>query len=257
MGDFLLIIGIIIIVGIIGGIISFISESKKMETGRNLVEKKYNSILSAIPNFKESISIIDLDEKTAFYVDETSRKICFIQGYEYKLIEYEKIIRVQLIEDGETKYSKSTLRTIGGALVGNVIAGETGAIIGGLSGDTKVKKIVKMITIELKLRDINDSTYVFNVFNADQTSFSFCLNGLKTDDDFYSTHYMANAKKIIDTLEVIIDDVDKKNNSESKNEQKSSDFSIADELKKLSDLKNQGIITQEEYDQQKAKLLSK
>ena len=45
-------------------------------------------------------------------------------------------------------FTKSTGRTIGGAIVGGVLMGGAGAVVGGLSGDTKQKKEVKNMDIK-------------------------------------------------------------------------------------------------------------
>ena len=65
---------------------------------------------------------------------------------------------------------------------------------------------------------------------------------------------LEHANKIVDLVSVIIDDVDK--NEKKSMIKNSSTNSIAEELSKLADLKDKGILTEEEFSIQKAKLLS-
>ena len=47
---------------------------------------------------------------------------------------------VELLEDNTTIASRSLGRTVGGAVVGGVLAGGAGSVVGGLSGNQTMKK---------------------------------------------------------------------------------------------------------------------
>ena len=67
---------------------------------------------------------------------------------------------------------------------------------------------------------------------------------------------MQNAQKIADYVSVIIDDVDRQEKQTQTSQAPSSEkSSLADELAKLAKLKADGILTDEEFQTQKAKLL--
>lgn len=64
---------------------------------------------------------------------------------------------------------------------------------------------------------------------------------------------LKDAQSIADLISIIIDDVDRRQKT---SQQNNNSNSIADELAKLADLKNKGIITEEEFNTQKSKLLN-
>ena len=78
-------------------------------------------------------------------INNESEEIKIVQFNKQKnedLLKFSNIISVELTEDGQTIYSKSTIRTIGGTVIGGALAGGAGAIVGGLSGSsTKHKKV--------------------------------------------------------------------------------------------------------------------
>lgn len=83
-----------------------------------------------------------------FAFDDTNRWIVifdFNKEITTERIKYEDIHSVSLLIDDVTIYSKSSSRTVGGALVGGALLGAAGAVVGGLSGDTKVNDKVKSV----------------------------------------------------------------------------------------------------------------
>ena len=65
-----------------------------------------------------------------------------------------------------------------------------------------------------------------------------------------------HAQAISDLVSVIIDDVDKAEKQSQSSVTTTVVPSVAEELAKLADLKSKGILTEEEFDKQKAKLLN-
>ncbi|MCD7851227.1 MAG: hypothetical protein LUH63_16840 [Parabacteroides sp.] len=98
-------------------------------------EQENNGVhLSNKTNIENGIIAIDKNREKIVYIDDKGDTLI------NKEFSFSDIISCELIKDGETVYKKSTIRTVGGALVGTVLAGGTGAIIGGLSGGTKEKE---------------------------------------------------------------------------------------------------------------------
>ena len=64
---------------------------------------------------------------------------------------------------------------------------------------------------------------------------------------------LEHAQQIADLVSVIIDDVDRSQKQATNN---NSSSSVADELSKLADLKVKGILTEDEFNSQKSKLLN-
>ena len=151
--------------------------------------------------------------------------------------------------------SKSTARTFGGALVGGVIAGTAGAIVGGLSGNSRKKHLVSTVQVKIRIKDISHSSLTIEAFNSKRMIAS-TANEIDTADAFFGKIYrqcLSNANAIIDMVSVIIDEVDREERQQ--NCSVTQNISVADELKKLVELKTGGVLSQSEFEAQKAKLL--
>ena len=167
----------------------------------------------------------------------------------FLLIEYKDIISVSYIENGGTISSKSTGRTVGGAIVGGVIAGGAGAVVGGLSGNEKQTKAVSEIAVKLLLRSSSNTSFTMTLYKGQP---------LKTKDDTARQKYEQlanNAQKIKDLISVVIDRIDRGYGLSQPSIIQQNNLTVADELTKLAKLKEQGILTEEDFAQQKAKLL--
>lgn len=230
-------------------------EKERKEKRINLLDNK----LKEIPNQDRLKIIRGRKSRYAFVLDEVGRVIYFIKSSQITKVPFDQIISVELIEDNTLLSSKSTTRTIGGALLGGALAGGAGMVVGGLSGDSMQKKKVSKITVKIKLRDYSTPALLIPCFIARE------LTGLneieitdKNSEHFYSyKNELQNAQKISDYVSVIIDEVDRQE-KQSHIEQSTSieKSSVADELAKLASLKEQGILTDEEFKVQKEKLLN-
>lgn len=187
-----------------------------------------------------------------FIMDEFFNVLVIITPSSYELFNYSDIIEVSYEENGNQLYSKSAMRTVGGAIVGGTLAGGAGAVIGGLSGATRRNMEIKTLDIKILLRNTRRSTCILNFNNSERI--------LKTknnaDNKLYET-YQKNANRAKDILSVIIDKAKQKPITPIKQEVSHvQQSSIADELTKLAKLKSDGILTEEEFNIQKTKLLN-
>lgn len=216
-------------------------------------KEKLDKANTPTSDFTGTIKVEDYNAKYSFAIDQEKRKIMIVTAdnssalARKSYINFADIISVELLEDSNIAFSKSTMRTIGGGIVGGAIAGGAGAVIGGLSGDSKVKKEVSRIEIKILLRNQNVPTHVIT-----------CYNDVPLDVS--SAGYnsiIKTAREIVDHISVIIDMMDREyqhqeNLAISKPETKS----IADELEKLCLLKEKGLLSEEEFQKQKERLLS-
>ena len=247
--DFIFIIIISIFLTIIlVAILRSIGESKRQDR-----ENKLNKTLKDTDYFSPSLTVIHCDCKYLISFDDKGRKILYTTAngdFNY-VFDYTNVISVELIEDSNTIFSKSSTRTIGGGIVGGIIGGGAGAIIGGLSGNIKGEKTIREVKIKILLRNYQTTAIYIDCLA--------CNLEIKTDCDYYKT-IIDEARKIIDKLSVIIDLIDreeKSKNSASTEHQSSLTNSIADELEKLHSLKDKGIISEDEYIKLKDKILQK
>ena len=193
--------------------------------------------------------------KYLFIMDEFFKVLVIVGESSHEIFNYTDIIEVSYEENGNQLYTKSAGRTVGGAIVGGVLMGGAGAVVGGLSGASKQNKEVKSIDIKILLRSTSRTSCVLHFNDANRI--------LKTKEDsdksLYET-YTKNANEAKDILSVIIDNAKQVQASTPVTQSlvqqvPSSSSSVADELAKLAKLKTDGILTDEEFQAQKAKLL--
>lgn len=245
------------------GIAGLLLDDKKEARIKNEVAKKLDKVIKD-NQFNPIQSFTSDDLGSYIGIDENNRQIGIIENtkdtnktfefssyeYEFHLINYNDIIRVSILEDGNSTTTTNRGSQIGGALIGGAIAGGVGAVIGGLSGSKKTTSEVKKIEIQIDVNDMNRPFHRITIVN------------FKTSVPKNGYAYKNHEKKVAhwyDILRLIIKDNGQTDNKEkikpitSKNEIKGS---VADEIIKLDKLHKDGIITQEEFNKQKAKLLS-
>jgi hypothetical protein len=165
----------------------------------------------------------------------------------YKVITYADLLSVAIVTDGVMISEKSTMRTVGGALVGGALMGGAGAVVGGLSGNITQGQKIGKVSVKFVLRDISTPSFEIAFLNMMQVK--------PSDPDYYKVERaLKKANEVKDLTSIVIDEVDRSENVKSNNANQGN--SIADELAKLADLKAKGILTEEEFVVQKVKLLS-
>ena len=137
-------------------------------------------------------------------------------------------------------------------LVGTIAHGvaHVGAVVGGLSGASKQNKEIKNMDIKILLRSTTRTSCVlhFKDINRDLKTKD------ETDRNLYET-YVKRANQAKDILSIIIDNAKQTVAPIAQPVIAPSSRSVADELTKLAKLKADGILTEEEFQAQKTKLL--
>lgn len=197
----------IIVFTILIGIIAGVYKSKKSKNRLKDLETRLKNLI----NFSASKQILGFENTYLFAVDESGKKIAILQEDEDIIIKFSELIGVEIIEDGVITQKKSLSRTLGGALVGGVLAGGVGSVIGGLSGESTQKNKVSNISIKILIRDINKPSVVIECFNSRRM-----LNktNVETQGKLLSNIYQTcrkNALAIKDIISVIIDVNENKN----------------------------------------------
>lgn len=227
-----------------------ISESGKVNDVFNYINA------SSLPRKKGEKSTINTREigNYLFLMDEFFKVLVLVGPGHHEIFNYSDIIEVSYEENGSQLYTKSAGRTVGGAIVGGVLMGGAGAVVGGLSGASKQNKEIKNMDIKILLRSTSRTSCVLHFKDVDRV--------LKTKDDadrrLYET-YVKNANQAKDVLSVIIDNAKQASTPIAQPIAQPvvapASSSVADELAKLAKLKADGILTEEEFQAQKSKLL--
>lgn len=157
------------------------------------------------------------------------------------LFDFNQLVDYELLEDGETLTSKKV--SLGKAAVGGLIFGPVGTIVGGLSGKSKTKSTCTSMSIRIS---VNSTLY-------NQIEIPLITKEVKKSSSAYKVA-KDNANHIISLLD-IISDIAEKETPIPVTVQKTSSSSIADELSKMKGLLDAGVITQEDFDNFKKKIL--
>ncbi len=258
IGFLAILILLFVIVGAMGS-----SHLKEQDEKFNITKEKMESEFKKV-NFKPTQSLYSCNHVSFIGLDEETKRVCFVKtkGKDFKssneftiqYYSYRDLLEAHIIEDGVSTTRTSRTSQVGGALIGAVIAGGFGAVIGGLSGKTKTSQEVKNVKLQLVVRDTKTPVLEVPILNH--------YTELKKDSVLYkevekdATHW----HKLISVLIKQADIEDKNQGIEQEQMpllEKKSDSSVADEIKKLHELLKEGILTEEEFNAQKQKILSK
>lgn len=217
-------------------------------------KKAMEKVLEALPDFSPTQKIMGNNGDTGLAVDEERKKICLIKnevgGINLETISYRDVLSSEIFVDGETVTRTARGSQIGGALLGGLALGGVGAIIGGLSGKTRSSEKVKRVDLRITINDTKRPLHDINFMDTEG----------KKDGIVYKVA-MDQARHWHGLITVLIKYADSQDVSENKaalNEGVaiSSKRSIADELSKLSDLRDKGLLTDAEFIALKQKLLT-
>jgi len=186
-------------------------------------------------------------------IDSKQRKVAIKSIHKpIQVHSYGDVIACEVVVDGNIIHRKSG--ALGRAVLGSILAGSAGAIVGGLSAKSFEENEVKNIDLKLVFRDTTNPSISIRFFDAWEET-SNTKKSVKATDSVYG----AILKKSLDelnnwkeTFEIIIDQEDQASAVSAVK----TGLSIADEIGKLSQLRADGVLSQEEFDSQKAKLLS-
>ena len=226
------------------------SESAKNKFTEKMNE--INKILKSLPDFNSTKSIIGCGMSSGLAVDEARQKVCLITNngvsVSQRVINYKDIFSVELFEDGTSVTKTVRSSQIGGAVVGGLLLGGVGALVGGVSGKTETSEKIKRIDLRLIVNDTNSPLHDVTFMNGE----------LKKDNIIYTEKIQA-ARHWHGIVEVLIRRADLEEKSlqisERQNQPTLPNASVADEIKKLADLHCSGVLTLDEFQQQKTRLL--
>lgn len=188
--------------------------------------------------FKADYKNNEADKIGRYYFDPKQKAILKAKTkmfIDYKVYHFADIVGYVPIERGHNKNKKHGITR---SVVGGAIAGGVGAIVGASTGG-KQYDYIDRLGVQISFKD-NDSIELLMIrTETDRNGFTAKME--------YKTYY-----KICSLLDGIINDNRIAKQQNTSNQAKTS---VADEIAKYKKLLDDGAITQEEFDEQKAKLL--
>ncbi|MMZ54734.1 hypothetical protein D1872_165610 [compost metagenome] len=196
---------------------------------------------------------ISFNVRSCLAFDEENKKFCFIygdpvsMGYNVKIVDYKDILESEIIEDNVQVMKTSRSSQIGGALAGGALAGGVGAIIGGLSGkQTTSNNKTRKLDLKVTIADTRNPVINFSLLNLPG-------EGISKHSSIYETE-IKSAQHWHGLISVAIREAENENILPIR--EGDNKISVAEELTKLSVLLKDGLITREEFDTQKQKIMS-
>lgn len=184
------------------------------------------------------------------FIDEENNKF-FFNGLDDNITNpihnFDDLLGYEIIQN-EKSISKGGLGT---ALIGGLLFGGVGAIVGGVTGDRKTEEVVQKIQIKLELDDMSNP--IENVLYWDASLPSF--RGGKMTPLFLDA-LKSHLEKDAALLELVLRKVEKKKELTDKSELNVSKNTIKDRLENLRDLFDSGLLNEDEYKNQRNKIIS-
>lgn len=226
----------------------WIDEPKRKSCAIITSSQKPTQKKCVLNNFKCSQHIALPSNKKLLMLDDESNFLCIVDYSNDHpnsiFISHSSILSSEVYEGGTSVTQTKRLSQIGGVIVGGLVLGGAGAIIGGLSGKKKTSELTSDITLRLCINDTKNPIIDLQFLNEETAK-----NG-----DIYK-HYSEQARRWHTILSILIKRADSES-QQPETQRQAFNGSIADEIKKLSDLKESGAITDDEYTSLKSKLMN-
>lgn len=203
--------------------------------------------LASLIDFNATQKFMGNNGNSGIAIDESRMKICLIKFQYGELLmdvcSYRDLVSSEIFEDGNTVTSTSRSSQLGGALIGGIALGGVGAIIGGLSGKTVSTQKPKRIDLRITVDRTDAPVHDLNFMDIETSK-----------DGIIYTMSMQQARHWHGLISVLIRRADHENSTNKLSAMPSG--SVPDEIRKLALLRDEGLISDEEFVAQKAKLLA-
>lgn len=243
----------------------YVSDSKEKEnkTRREQEDKdrirNIRDIKSRLTNFNVTNEYFSPDKKSAIFLDEEHMEICIVWDdlSKYKVYEHNELVQIEIIIDGESITKTNRKNQFKGAVMGGLLAGNVGALIGGLSSETNTEKEIKSIDLKVVVDDLKQPNHVINFLSAsinknENETILINKNSESYKDSLNKIEYWYNI------LTVLVKRANKEvaKNYADNNEKDVPKSNNIDDLNNLAQLYKEGLLTREEFENEKKKLLN-
>lgn len=205
---------------------------------KNFSLQKINQTLEICRVNQERLKIF---QKTNDYTDyleiDSNHQLWKTSSAKNVVFSYSDILDFELLENGEA-ITKSGL---GSAVVGGVLFGGVGAVVGSTVGKKQTKREITEYRIKITTNNLYYPSLYINFLTSGKVKEGSVLYNLNVD----------SAQKILSVLTQITNSV-----SNSTSQIQVQNFSVADEILKLKQLLDAGILTETEFENQKKQILN-
>lgn len=173
-------------VAFISLLIYSIAISKEQAKARRIA---LSSKLKEMNGYLPTKRLYTFNNESLISIDDKSEKLVITMLDKNKVFSFKEIIESEIIYDDVTVTKTSRSSQIGGAVVGGLVAGGVGAIIGGLSANTKsinkIKKVSLKLMVDSTVNPNHKITLFENPVELDKDDIRI-LPSLKDAEDWHS-----------------------------------------------------------------------
>lgn len=216
-------------------------------------QRAMEQALETLPDFSPTQTLLGSDGMSGLAFDEDTKKICLIKDasgtIELHPIGNRDVLSAELLVDGDPVTRTERTSRSGGTLTGDLAPGSAGAVIGGLSEKKGSPRIAKRVDLRLIIKDTRRPIHEINVLDGE----------VKRDKAVYQ-NAIYRARLWHGLLTILIEDADSADTAGSASarpgdQNGQANESVADEIRKLGLLRDEGLLTETEFTAQKRKLL--
>jgi hypothetical protein len=243
----------LVLIGVPAAFYVLNQEDKRVKKEDDERFKNFKAALFHDTKFSTTQSWATPDFSDAIALDEERKLIALIQGTKKnpfgRVFPFDKLVSVDLIVDNDVITSTARGSQAVGAAVGGVLLGGAGILLGGLSAKTKSSKMINKLELKLTIEDLKSPIWVIKFLPSPKLANSLEFKAAAEDAE----HWLGVLSVIVN-----MSDKDFRTQLASTEVQTKSipTASVADEIVKLSALVEKGLLTREEFDSQKQRLLS-
>lgn len=249
-------LGSIVLIGFVAaGIVVVVMDSQRR--AREISEKEDNlqTLKEELHQLTFSQEFIDPNLNSQMLLDERHKKIIFLYPNQPSpfIYDFRDIYESEVLIDGNMVTNTTRSSQLAGAFIGGVLAGGPGMVVGGLSGETTTNKTVNRVDLRVVVNDTNQPNHVINFLMAPINEANHEPIPIRTGSYKYE-----EAIKEVDHWHSLLSIIINNETTEKKmlqNHTHSAHYSVADEINKLLQLREKGVITTEEFERLKRNLL--
>lgn len=218
-----------------------------VENSKN--KEKKNDIKKAIKNekFNPDSVLVKVPAKgnhlVGIAIDRSSNRLCLISGEDYRYLNCSELIESEVIIDGKTVTKTSRASQFAGAAVGAALLGGVGAVIGGLSGKTTTEQQAKGVKLKVVIDNIENPFHVIDFIELTNNGSTPPKIALKEANEWH------------ELLSTVIKINERKSKEKEEKQPAALSSSMSDEIEKLNKLKISGVLSEEEFNSAKGRLI--
>lgn len=144
-------------------------DRKRNQIKQDQHDSAINKIKGMLGHIDQKHLLLSVDYKSGLYFDESTNKInLFDFGKRSEILKYNvsDIIKIEVKENENTVIDSSSAGAA--ALVGSLVAGTTGAVVGGLAGGARHQQYIKNLSLNFIVNDIDMPSWNIDFLKTSQ-----------------------------------------------------------------------------------------